>query len=695
MYSSDEENNRNNFTYSDNDKSEKYSNNDDYFLDFKEALKYDKKNNIKIVKSNSTTLNNLFRDSLINQENMKDSKFNFSSNSLYSSSSFKKLKKSLNKEIKFDNFAEEKLLNFRDKILNFLENSKININETYNKYIDFINKYISDKEKKMTKIIEEKKKKNNFISYVDNNIFKQIESIFEIQENIFDAISDNIQILIDFLNEFNLIFERNPLEKFINLKGKKIFDSFLFNKINYKKINLTNLTLYSNFNQNFKKYLFEKNEGSKSTSIIIKKDDKYNYNLESEYFKENYSNLEKIKFCNLPSFDILNLKLNDNKCVCNKLLNIKFYDCKFNLNENENIQFVCPNLEKLKIKNCVFNMEFFINFLNTSNKLKEIYIKKCGLNDNHLNEFLIFASKKKEFVKSLENLSIIGNKITKFDLKKYFIEKELIFSNLINLNLSSNNIYNFVIDNFKVLPRIKRLDLTNNNFCTNLLFSSIYEAKNEIKAIVIFNNNLFITNNEENFNLYEKYIFDKILNFEYKISNLDFTLFFNKKNNDLVNNIKFSSNIKISIKYLKLCYCALNSSNMNNFLNNNYGLFNLKKINLSNNFLTNEILQFDFSCLEKLEIIDLSFNELEMKNLNDFNNFFNFVDKIRNLKLIKFQGNNDFQHGFFMLLKYNFSEIKDKLIDFKKRNIRFIFELDFNGIQNLDIVNLIEYKEKN
>ena len=84
-----------------------------------------------------------------------------------------------------------------------------------------------------------------------------------------------------------------------------------------------------------------------------------------------------------------------------------------------------------------------------------------------------------------------------------------------------------------------------------------------------------------------------------------------------------------------------------------------------------------------------------MKNLNDFNNFFNFVDKIRNLKLIKFQGNNDFQHGFFMLLKYNFSAIKDKLIEIKKRNIRFIFELDFNGIQNLDIVNLIEYKEKN
>ena len=142
MYSSDEENNRNNFTYSDNDKSEEYSNNDDYFLDFKEALKNDKKNYIKIVKSNSTTLNNLFRDSLINQENMKDSKFNFSSNSLYTSSSFIKIKKSLNKEIKFDNFAEGKLLNFRDKILKFLENSKININKTYNNYIDFINKYI-------------------------------------------------------------------------------------------------------------------------------------------------------------------------------------------------------------------------------------------------------------------------------------------------------------------------------------------------------------------------------------------------------------------------------------------------------------------------------------------------------------------------------------------------------------------------
>ena len=174
MYLSDEENNRNFYTNSDNEKSEKNSNDDDYILDIKEVLKKDKKNNIKIVKSNSTTLNNLFRDSLINQENMKYSKFNFSSNSLYSSSSFIKLKKSLNNEIKFDNFAEEKLLNFRDKILKFLENSKININKTYNNYIDFINKYISDKEKKMTKIIEEKKKYDNFISYVYNNIFKQI-----------------------------------------------------------------------------------------------------------------------------------------------------------------------------------------------------------------------------------------------------------------------------------------------------------------------------------------------------------------------------------------------------------------------------------------------------------------------------------------------------------------------------------------
>jgi len=693
MYSSDEENNRNIFSNSDNEKSDKNENDEDYILDFKEILKKDKKNNIKIVKSNSTTLNNLFRDSLINSENMKDSKNILSSNSLYSSSSFKKLKKSLNNEIKFDNFAEEKLLNFRDKILDFLDNSKININETYNNYIDFINKYISDNETKMNKIIEEKKNNDNFISYVDNNIFKQIESIFEIQENIFDSISDNIKILLEFLNEFNLIFERNPLEKFLNLKGKKIFDSFLFNKINYKKINLTNLTLYSNFNQNFKKFLFEKNEGSKSTSIIIKKDDKYNYSLESEYFKENYSNLEKIKFCNLPSFDILNL--NNNKCICNKLLNIKFYNCKFNLYENENIQFICPNLEKIKVKNCNFNMEFFINFLNTSFKLKEIYIKKCGLNDNHLNEFLNFLSKKKEFVKSLENLSIIGNRITKFDLKNYFIEKELFLTNLLNLNLINNNIYNFAIDNFKILPKLKRLDLTNNNFCTNILFSSIYQAKNEIKAIVIFNNNLFITNNEENNKMYEKYIFDKISNFEHKISFFDFTLFFNKNNNDLLNDIKFSSNIKISIKYLKLCFCALNASNMKHFLTNNYGLFNLKKLNLSNNFLTNEIFQFDFSCLEKLEIIDLSFNELEMKNLDYFNDFYNFINKIRNLKLIKFQGNHDFQKDFFILLKHNFNEIKEKLIKIKRKNIRFIFELEFNGIQNLDHLNLIEYKEKN
>ena len=98
--------------------------------------------------------------------------------------------------------------------------------------------------------------------------------------------------------------------------------------------------------------------------------------------------------------------------------------------------------------------------------------------------------------------------------------------NLHYFDLSKNNIYEFVTDNFKTMPSIRILDLSDNNISNYSFFNSIYSLhkKNKMPCAVLLSNNIFISNNKFNNRNYRKYIDDILTNFRYKIKHVNFSI---------------------------------------------------------------------------------------------------------------------------------------------------------------------------
>lgn len=76
-------------------------------------------------------------------------------------------------------------------------------------------------------------------------------------------------------------------------------------------------------------------------------------------------------------------------------------------------------------------------------------------------------------------MSFSGNELTFITLER-FMRRNGELKNLQYFDLSKNNIYEFLIDNFKACPKMKVLDLSDNNISNFTFFSTIsplYEKK--------------------------------------------------------------------------------------------------------------------------------------------------------------------------------------------------------------------------
>lgn len=677
----------------------------------------------------------------------------------------------------FDTLTNERLQKMKENMLFFLKNTEEKLEIKYNNYIDYINGYIFQRELKISKILEDNKKNGNeeqkeennifqnndkneenqnedekensedelkingkkqstknFANYVDKNIFKQIEYIFEIHKNIRSVIEDQVELLFDFLDEFELIFQRNPLETFIDQNGEKIMKSWLFSKIDFEKLNLSKLISNTELSEIFKKYLCKQSE-NKFCSINIGKKGKENFPVEKEFLQDNFHILQKIKFFRLQSEDFEQLfKDKAKNKTADKLKSIYISECN-NLKKPDFLKFNYPSLEKLTINMSLLNFNLLSNpAMEKLQALKVIKINKCQLNDKNLNDFFIFLSQKKNLQKTLTNLTFTNNNLTYINMKN-IIMQDGYFPNLTELNFSKNNIYDFLIDNFRILPALQLLNLSNNNISSFLLFNSIQERKKELKALVLFTNNLFITNNAENNQVYKKYFIELIGKCQYDIKSLPMILMYNKYNCDTLQNVILSSASKISLQKINLSYCGLSAKSLISFLKTNFGLLSLKELNISNNFIDNSFFTEYISInnrnneeendqvniikllrssiindseesflLEQLEKIDLSNNMFSLKNFADFDNFSNFILAHSKIKIIKIQ-NNPFENDFYNLWseKINNDEINkngnrksinNNLKTFAAKKIKIFFR-EMYGI-NIDpeLLDVINFKDK-
>jgi hypothetical protein len=257
-------------------------------------------------KTNSTNnlfyLGNLFRD-VVNKYDKNDVKMTESRKLIRKTISKKNKNEALmtkQEPFNFYDIIKIQLNEVKQKALSYLDNAKKELDKRYSIYIQNINEYINENELKISKVFQTFEADENCMNYADDTIFKQIDYLLEIHENIFSALEEHINLLYNFLDQFELIRQKNPFEYFLNTNSNEILNCWFLSKINFNKLSLSNVIINKDLSDLVSQYLCKKRENN-FAKITIQKDTKGNLSLETEFLRDNINNLKKLKFLGLQS----------------------------------------------------------------------------------------------------------------------------------------------------------------------------------------------------------------------------------------------------------------------------------------------------------------------------------------------------------------------------------------------------------
>ena len=680
------------------------SNNNLYFLDnlFRDVVtKYDTENKI-----NDDEPRQLIRKT-INQSKISFERQNSDNDSF---------------NYNFNDLINVQLNEVKQNTLSYLDKAKIELDKKYSLYIQKINEYINENEKKISKFFTNFEPNENFMNYADDKIFKQIDNLLEIHENIFSALEDHISLLFTFLEEYNLIQQKNPLENFLNKNSSDILNCWFLSKISFDKLSLSNIIINKDLSDLVTGYLSKKTNNN-FAKITIQKDTVGKLSFETEFLRDNINNLKKLKFVGLPSDSVNSILAQlrkkkketeienedgfieysndiDNPVgIGKKLKSLSIIESNIITNKYTPLPKInLPVLAKVKIKKSKLPLDYFFDsIVGQTSFLRIINMQNCQLTDKDFNIFFSYLIKKTYLQDSLQYLGFSENQLTYINLKQ-FVLKGGNMKNLQYFDLNKNNIYEFVTDNFKALPALKVLDLTDNNISNYSFFETVYSKhkKKVMPCIVLLCNNLFVSNNKENNKKYRKYIYDCLPSFKYKIKKVNLSLLFNKDNNEELYLLRISPYVKISMLKLNLSYCGLKTETVWKLLQNNYGLLNLVSLNLSYNFITNNFFTLcggqDIS-LEKLRSIDLSMNQINCSDIKSLENIEKFINNYQKLKKIKIQ-ENTFMKDLFLLYQTQ-KELIEEIIDrLNKKEFKFDVDTINYAITKEKLRDIINLKDK-
>ena len=562
----------------------------------------------------------------------------------------------------------------------------------YDEYKKRIIEYLKDKEKNISKAIENQKNNANLLKYACHNIFNKINHLTEIHDNIINNIENNFELLNIFLNEKNLMNKQKPLEDFLINHSTMIYYSSVLSRFNFEEIDISKISKINYYN----KYLEYLNSEKKDESIIsyrISKD-----NIETSLkFLESSSGIKTINVKDVTSENLIKI-INAIGKKIDYLDTFEIKNCKFDFKEG--IKGTIKSKE-VKIKNgIIFNLkkfsEIFIRF-NTS--LINLYLEKVDMSNFGFKTLMLNLYKNNNILNNLEYLSLSGNEITSINREAenspYFTQK---FKKLKILDLSKNDIYKFEMPLIK-FPELKLLDLSSNSILSSLYMD--FYIKEEKNKLVLFNNNIFISNCSNNNARYNEYLCKILqkLNCDLKILNLCFA--YNVDNQNSLEKLKLSPAIKISLLKLDLSYCGLCTEVLINFLKNNFGLFSLQKLKLDYNNIQCDIFEKlldDEILLENLNILDLNQNEINCEKYIENEFLIKVIQKFTNLKCIKLVDSgfynfwnlnisSDFQDNGFRTL---YSDLL-KYLKENKRKLKLVVENDI--CLEKDFIVLFEFKK--
>ena len=537
---------------------------------------------------------------------------------------------------KIDNRLDEIKNNFISKLNKNIDKYKNN----YEKYKKNISKFLEQKEDNLSKILNKKQKNKDILDYTTNNIFNKINNIISIYDNIMNNIEDNFNLLNDYLEKNELIKQKKPIDFFLNKNYEIISNCSLLNQFNFKEIDRTNF-YQNNYYKFFFDYLKEdKNDGLIKTYTVKKNEMKRG----TQFIKDNYNWIQNLQFKGFESNDLdkiidaimVNQKKNKNYIV--KKMNIKDFDFSDRIDIQKLHLFKLDKIEKLKFISGKYISPIFLKelFLFSTEKLIALKLEKVNMSNIGLKALMKIFKERPIFLETLEYLSLAGNSISAVN-NTLFLNDEIKnkdFKKLKIFNLQKNNIYKFEIP-LEKLPELKLLDLSSNNIMTAGIMENMIKAKDKL---ILFNDNLFITNNINNNDIYIDYLNKTLPNLEFGVKVLHLGFTYDKEKQESLEKLKLSPSIKISLIKLDLSFCGITTNILFNFLKNNFGLFSLKNLKLKYNnfdstifkvFLSDEIL------LENLKAIDLSENVIPCKEYDENVNLVKFIEKYKNLEQIK------------------------------------------------------------
>ena len=589
-----------------------------------------------------------------------------------------------NNNIGYTEMINRKLDEIKNSSISQFQNYVDNINKKFDEFKNTIITYIESKERKISKFENPLNNKSVMLKYAKHNIFNKINDILQICDNIINNIEKNFELLNSFYENNILLDSENQIEKFLINNSKVIENCSIISKFNFTEIDINKIKeikYYKYYINYLSQKKIENEEEIKRYKII--KDEMPNG---LDFLRENFSLLDKLTLEGIVSKDldnileIIGINLKKNKKSNLTTLHIKNFS---SLSPNLEEEVPLNMLKKVKIKYGAFIVINKLSpvFIEKNNNLKSLSLEDVNMTDLGFKALILCLIKNESITNTLEYLSLEGNKITmiRYDSENGKFQDRY-FQNLKWLNLSRNNIYKFEFY-LDALPKLKFVDLTNNNIPTASFMEIAMKSKDKL---VLFNDNMFITNSQNNNNIYINYLNERMPKFDTEIKTLNLNFTYDIENQTNLEQLKLSNNVLLSLIKLDLSFCGLRTDVIINFFKNNPKFILLKELILKYNNINyaffENIMNIDDICLDNLNHLDLSENEIICNTPEKMESLYNFIEKNRYLEVIQFINSNFFS-DLIDKMKENFSksaqfkEIFNKLLKHiteNKRSFKFI-----------------------
>ena len=452
--------------------------------------------NKKQTQTDFNTLSNLFKE----YQNSSTKNYSRLSSVSYSNEDVNNFREDfydfeMKEEEEFSKYIMKKLDLMKKKSIEYFENNIKKIEEIFEKFKIRISSFINNKERKISDVKNLLNNRQSILKYASENIFKKLNNIIKICDNIINNIEKNFELLNIFFDQKHILDSRKQIENFLINNSKLIENCSVINKFNFTEIDTTNLNKIDYYNH-YLKYLSQKkieDEESVKNFVIKAKED---YNSSLLFLVENYVSLEKLKIEGIGTSEFQSILQNMKASITKKKKedNLKNLSIKNfgSIEYKTNIKKL-NKLKKLKIQNGIYiNTSIISNlFIENNKNLISLSLDNINMTDIGFKSILLSLIKNKNITETLEYLSFEGNRITtvKYDKDNNQIQDQF-FNNLKTLNLSKNMIYKFEF----WLSVLINLDLTGNNIPTSIFMNQIIENKKEKekKRIILMKINIKI-----------------------------------------------------------------------------------------------------------------------------------------------------------------------------------------------------------